>query len=201
MEARVVNEQLRDAIFDDRTTVGEGECYGSSGLTMVGVSRPASNGAAVFWLLILMGLSTFAPCILLPEWRDYQAAKIGEQREQHRVEKLRQVVEKERRQVEAIQNDPTVVARLAQRDLGFRRPGETVVPVSVASSSHYDSVAELEDEDFHPAAILPPAWFSQATWWLPDINYDAIFCDSGTRPIVMLMSVSVIMVAAVLFRH
>lgn len=163
--------------------------------------RAVTNGAAVFWLLILMGVSTFAPCILLPEWRNYQAAKIAEQREHHRIEKLRQVVERERRQVEAIQNDPTVVARLAQRDLGFRRPGETIVPVPVSSSNNYDNIAELDDEDFEPAPILPPVWLSRATWWLPDMNYDAVFCDSSTRPIVMLMSVSVIMVAVALFRH
>ncbi len=163
--------------------------------------RIASNGAAVFWLLILLGVGTFAPCILMPEWRNYQAAKIAEQREFHRLEKLRAVVALERRQVDAIQNDPTVVARLAQRDLGFERPGEKVVPVAVENQDGYASIAELGDEDFVPTPVTPPTWFSRATWWLPDFNYDAIFCDSSTRPIVMLMSVSVIVVAVVLFHR
>jgi hypothetical protein len=163
--------------------------------------RAATNGAAVFWFLILLGVSTFAPCIIVPEWRNFQSAKVAEQRERHRLESLREVISRERRQVDAIQNDPTVVGRLAQRDLGFHRPGDTVVPVAIENQDHYASVAELDDEDFVPSPVLPPVWFSRATWWLPDFNYDAIFCDPSTRPIVMLMSVTVIVVAVVLFHR
>ncbi len=163
--------------------------------------RVTTNGAAVFWFLVLLGVSTFAPCIIVPEWRSYQSAKVAEQREQHRLDKLREVVARERRQVDAIQNDPTVVARLAQRDLGFHRPGETVVPVAVENQDHFARIAELDDVDFVPSPVLPPNWFSRAMWWLPDFNYDAIFCDPSTRPIVMLMSISVIVVAVVLFHR
>ena len=45
--------------------------------------RVTTNGAAVFWFLILLGVSTFAPCIIVPEWRNYQSAKVAEQREGH----------------------------------------------------------------------------------------------------------------------
>ena len=48
--------------------------------------RVTTNGAAVFWFLILLGVSTFAPCIIVPEWRNYQSAKVAEQREGHRHE-------------------------------------------------------------------------------------------------------------------
>ena len=164
-------------------------------------ARPRSNGAAVFWFLILLGVSTFSPCILLPEWRAYQAAKMAEQREQHRLDTLRAVVARERRQLEAIHNDPTVVARLAQRDLGFHRPGEKVVSVPVENPDRFANIADLEDESFVPQPVPPPLWFSQATSWLPDFNYDAIFCDPATRPIVMLMSISVIVVGVVLFQR
>lgn len=162
----------------------------------------AGGGSAVFWFLIVLGVGTFAPCILVPEWRAYQAAKIVEQRERHRVNRLKALVERERRQLEAIQNDPTVVARLAQRDLGFHRPGETVIAVPVNVADAQAHLAEVDDdESFVPAPIPPPTWFSRAFWWLPDLNYDAIFCEPSTRNIVMLMSLSVIMVAVVLFHR
>ncbi len=160
-----------------------------------------SNGAAVFWFLILLGVSTFAPCIIVPEWRSYQAAKVAEQREQYRLNRLKEVVARERRQVEAIQNDPTVVARLAQRDLGFHRPGETVVSVPVEDSDRFAGLVDLDDDGFVASSVVPPAWFTRATWWLPDFNYDAIFCEPSTRPIVMLMSVAVIVAAVVLFHR
>ena len=163
--------------------------------------RGSSNGAAVFWFLFVLGVVTFAPCIIVPEWRNYQVAKVAEQREKHRLDKLRQVVASERRQVEAIQNDPTVVARLAQRDLGFLRPGEKIVAVDVGDSHQFAGMADLDEDYFVPAPVLPPSWFTRATWWLPDFNYDAIFCDPSTRPIVMLMSISVIVVAVALFHR
>lgn len=176
-----------------------------SGLEMEPATEAAvvrSVGAPVFWFLILMGIATFAPCIIVPEWRNYQAAKLAEQREQHRVDRLKMLVERERKQLDAIQNDPTAVARLAQRDLGFHRPGETVVPVPVPDAVHHPELAGPDDDEFVPAPVPAPAWFSRAFWWLPDMNYDAVFCDPTTRPIVMLMSLSVIVVAVVLFhRH
>ena len=55
------------------------------------------RGGLVFWTLIFMGLSTFAPCVILPEWRDYQAARVAEQREQHRLDQLRRTVKRDRK--------------------------------------------------------------------------------------------------------
>ena len=50
--------------------------------------RPKQSGAAVFWLLMLMGLATFAPCIILPQWRQYQALDMAAQIEQHHLDVL-----------------------------------------------------------------------------------------------------------------
>jgi cell division protein FtsB len=156
----------------------------------------SSSGGLVFWTLILMGLSTFTPCVILPEWRDYQAARVAEQRAQHRLDQLRRTVERERSQLEAVQNDPAVVARIAQRDLGFRRVDSTVVAVDVQQIA-----AEEGEESFVPQAVTPPEWISRATSLLPDLDYDAIFCDDRMRLVVMLMSVSLIVVSAVLFQR
>jgi len=154
------------------------------------------RGGLVFWTLILMGLSTFAPCVILPEWRDYQASRVAEQREQHRLDQLRRTVERERRQLEAVQNDPAVVARIAQRDLGFRRVDSTAVAVDIPQIA-----ADEGEASFAPQAVAPPEWISRATSILPGLDYDAIFCDDRTRPVVMLMSVGLIVVAAGLFRR
>jgi cell division protein FtsB len=154
------------------------------------------RGGLVFWTLIFMGLSTFAPCVILPEWRDYQAARAAEQREQHRLDQLRRTVERERRQLEAVQNDPAVVARIAQRDLGFRRVDSTAVAVDVPQIA-----ADEGEASFVPQMVTPPEWISRATSFLPDLDYDAVFCDDRTRPVVMLMSVSLIVAAAVLFQR
>src|SRR3990172_2627474 len=66
------------------------------------VLGPSPRGGFVFWILILMGLGTFAPCILLPEWRQYQALHLVEQAEQHRLASMRRVVEREKHMLEAM---------------------------------------------------------------------------------------------------
>ncbi len=153
---------------------------------------PQARGGFVFWSLIFMGLAAFAPSVILPEWREYQALRMTEQREQHRVDALQGEVDRERRLLEAVQRDPAVIARLAQRDLRFHRPGEqpVVVPVS--------AVETAPAEPFAPTPVSPSPLIARALSHLPDLDYDGVFCDEQTRPIIMVMSVSLIAVALAL---
>ena len=160
--------------------------------SMVAHHTPPAGGGLVSWLLILMGLAAFAPCIILPEWREYQALRMVEQQEQHRVDKLQAAIDRERRLLEAMQRDPVVIARLAQRDLGFHRPGEQPVPVAVPVAD--TAIAE----PFHPTPVEPPKLIARSLSRLPDFDYDGVFCDEHTRPIIMVMSVSLIVVAVAL---
>ena len=167
---------------------------------------PSPGGRLVFWLLAFMGVGAFAPCVLLPEWRTYQALKVAEQAQQHRLEALQRVVDRENRLLEALRSDPAVINRFAQRDLSFRRPGERAVRVSLPAADD-DSVSRLVagdvgEESFIPEPVLPPRFVARALAHLPDYDYDRVFCDDETRPIIMGMSVALIGVAFGLFgRH
>ena len=145
--------------------------------------RPHGSGI-VAYLLMFMGLSTLAACVLLPEWRAYQAMHRAEQVEWNRAESMRRVVERERRLLEATRDDPGVIARLAQRELGFRRPGELSVLVSVPQKSVAHETA------FTPDPVPLPRSLARLAGYLPDYNYDAVFCDNQTRAIIMAMSVA-----------
>lgn len=157
--------------------------------------RPGGGGAVVFWVLIVLGVGAFTPCVLLPEWRAYEALSLAEQAEAHRLASVQREVAHHQRLLEAMRSDPAVVARFAQRDLNFQRPGEQAIAVDVA---------EIEvgaGEEFVPKAVTPPAWVARWTRRLPDFPYDAVFCDAETRPWVMVLSVGLIGVALVLFRR
>ena len=156
-------------------------------------ARQSSRGGFVFWMLILMGLATFTPCVILPEWREYQAQRMAEQSERHRLGAMQGVVDRERNLLEGMQSDPAVIARIAQRDLHFHRPGDTSVSVSVPL------MATSLQEPFVPEMIQPPVALARARSYLPDFNYDALFCDERTRPIIMVMSVGLIVTAIALF--
>jgi len=150
-------------------------------------------GGFVYWMLILMGLAAFTPCVVLPEWREYQAMRLAEQAERHRLDEMQRVVDRERNLLEAMQSDPAVIARIAQRDLHFHRPGDTSVSVSVPLT------ATAIPEAFVAEPIDPPVVLARARSYMPDFNYDALFCDDRTRPIVMVMSVGLIVTAIALF--
>lgn len=144
-------------------------------------------------MLILMGLAAFTPCVVLPEWREYQALRLAEQAGRHRLAEMQLVVDREKNMLEALQSDPAVIARLAQRDLHFRRPGETSVRVAVPWTP------AAPQEPFVAEPIQPPAALARARSYMPDFNYDALFCDNRTRPIIMALSVGLIITAIALF--
>ena len=154
-------------------------------------------GGAVFWLLLVMGLSTFAACIVLSEWRQYQAIQVTRQREQYRLDQLQHRVDTERRNLEALQTDPAVVTRIAQRDLGFHRPGQPSVAVQTAG--RVAGLSTWHEPPFVATPVNPPEWVRRAGSVLPRFNYDAVFCEGGARSIVMVMSVALIVIAFALF--
>ena len=186
-----------------------------------GVVLPSCPGRAgatvVFWVLVLMGLSTFAPCVLVPQWRQYQALCLAEQTAEHRLDLLRSRVEKERRLLEALRSDPAVVARLAQRDLGFRRPYEQVIRVAVPANPAEPPTMPVSPRcsatlggspgcsaascGWHARPVQPPPMIARALSYLPNYNYDRIFCEDDTRPILMGLSVALIVAAFGLFNR
>jgi cell division protein FtsB len=195
-------------------------------------ARPGRGGATVvFWLLLAMGLATFAPCVLLPQWRQYQALSVAEQMAQHRLDVLRSRIDKEQRLLDALRSDPAVVARFAQRDLGYRRPYEQVVKVSAATTTAAPSttfgpwagpIPARRDSrsllphgkgfpssngarrdsrtSLHMRPMQPPPVIAAVLSYLPDYNYDRVFCADDTRPMLMGLSVALLAVAFVLFR-
>jgi hypothetical protein len=143
----------------------------------------------IAWALLLMGLAAFAPCILIPEWQAYREACIAGQRERSRMEAWQKQVDRERRLMEAIQTDPTVVARLAQRELGYRDPDATAVRVAV-------SMDETPIEpDFVPRPVPLPALVARVAAFLPRLNYEKVFTDTDSRLVILVMAVTLMAVA------
>ena len=98
-------------------------------------------------------------------------------------------MERERRSFEAIQTDPGVVARIALREYGLRPRGEDVIAVAAMSQP------PATEEPFVPEAVPPPAAVARAVSYLPELDYDAVFCDDQTRLIVIVMSLGLMAVA------
>lgn len=173
------------------------------------VVEPGFGGAIVYWLLVTMAVAAFVPCIILPEWRKLESVDASYKIEAERVRRFRQVIEDERRALEAIRTDPAVIARLARRDLGYRESGERFVSVAVNGAQAANppvfewlraSPKRKSDEPrFAPEPLAPPRFAASLVSRLPQWDYDALFCNDQTRTIIMSLSIALIAMAYALF--
>lgn len=160
----------------------------------VPTARAASPGPAIVYLLLmLLALAGLAPSVILPEWRSYQALRMAEQVAQDRLDHLQGIVEGERRRLRAMRTDPAAMARLAQRELRYHRPGERAVLVSIQDTT------EQPTKPTTPTPVAPPALIARAVSYLPSLDYDGVFCDDETRRIVMGLSLGLMIAAFALF--
>ena len=161
----------------------------------------------MFWMLITLGFVGLTPCVLLPEWRQYEALALAEQAELYRSEALRSAVDHKQAAFEALRTDPAVIARLAQRELSYEATSQRLIPVSMATenraSDGWDGFGNLgalpTGVSFAHQQFAPPALIADAMAILPTFDYDAVFCDDRTRSIILAMSFGMIGLAFLLF--
>jgi hypothetical protein len=168
--------------FDDRS---------SSSTLHPSSFRLHPSSLLVYLLLLAMAVAAFAPCVLLPEWRQLQALRLVEAAELARVADMEVLLARERRLIEAMTTDPAVVARLAQRELGYRRADERAIPIAgdaITSAPATRSLLAESGKTIQPLAIC----------W-PGLEFDRVFCNDRTRPIIMGMSVALAGGAFLLF--
>ncbi len=147
----------------------------------------------MFWGLLLLAAAGLAPSLLLPEWRQYEALKIAEQIEQAEITALETELARQKRLLDAVRLDPAVVYRLAERDLGIQTEPGSYVPVR--------PVVDGSDAPppFTPQPVEPPPWIASFTSHLPDLDYDAAFCEPRSRNAMIVMSTAVLCVAFSLY--
>ena len=147
----------------------------------------------MFWVLVAMAAAVFAPCVLLPVWRDYQALQYTEQVERVELEWSRTELGRQKRRLAALKDDPATIARVARRELRYRDPQEFAIPVSVSV-----------DEPVGPAPVEltpvePPEVIASVVDRLPNTDYDRLFCPGPPRTILMCLAGGLVLSALVLY--
>lgn len=157
--------------------------------------RPhGAGGEIVCVVLILMGMATFAPAVLLSEGRTLEALDVARQREQHRLDDIQGEIQRQRRLLDAIHTDPGVISRLAKRELNLRSEDVVEVPVDARQ------VPEASPVDFKATPLQWPAFLRRYRHVLPQLNYDAVFCDDALRFPIICLSIGLVVVSLVVFR-
>lgn len=154
---------------------------------------PAGGSGFMFWILAGLAALVFAPCVLLPVWRDYQALRYAEQVERARLEQSRGELQRQQRRLEALQTDPAVIARVARRELRYRDPFEIAIPVSVQPDAPERPTPLVLDP------VVPPAAVTRVVAQLPEADYDRLFCTGPTRTLLMCLSGGLLISAFVLY--
>ena len=157
------------------------------------VALPSSGGSAMFWLLAGMAAAVFAPCVLLPVWREYQALQYAAQVEQAGLEQARAELWRQRKRLAALENDPAVITRVARRELRYRNPDEIVIPVSIPPEEWAEAT---------PVALAPVNPPTPVAWIvdkLPETDYDRLFCSGPTRTLLMCLAGGLVVGACVIY--
>ena len=145
--------------------------------------RDSLGSACVAWGLLALGLAALGASVLVPEWRSFLAMRQALVVEEHRMDSLDKAVAAERRHLEAIQTDPAVIVRLAQRELGLDPPGTRSVsmsiPGNVAGRRHSSDRSGLAGDSPNALGNSPA----------PASAVERVFCDRDTRRVMIVFSV------------
>ncbi len=157
------------------------------------MGRANAGTTFLLWLMLLAGgLSLFA-CIFLPPWLETRQLRQEHEQTEQRVVELERQLTRLTKQIEHMKNDPAYLERLARLEFGTQTPGVEVVPVEIRPGPAIlpdETGASVEET---PAKELAEE-LEQATRTEPIVS---VFVLDQTRPIVMVMSGVLIIVALV----
>lgn len=170
------------AVHPDRGTQGGG--------------RAESPGAVIaqhcimFWVLTVLAIAVFAPCVLAPIYAETEQIMETEQKLERLVADLKEQANRNEERIKAIKADPQVNQRIIRRELNYRFEGEQIIqwPAAELASTRLDlSMLENAEEPLPP--INPyPAWVLRLGEWLPAWPWRKLFVESPNRELLAFMA-------------
>jgi len=151
---------------------------------------PAAH-TVMFWFLLLLAFSVFAPCVLLPVWVRYAELYRQEQVMAARVAAIEATRERQLRTIEALRTDPAVNERVALRELRYSRPGakmKTTNPEALRGES-LKALEPIEAKVTLKKPEVPPV-VARLQRDLPKWPLRAVFCESPSREVCLGISIA-----------
>jgi hypothetical protein len=158
--------------------------------------RPIGRDVA-FWLFVLIAFALFAPCVILPVQREHDRIRTERDQLAEQVAKLEATVTRNQQTLHAVQQDPSILEHLAERELNLPRPGEqrlAVQPqeVPLPQANHEPSPDSLKSLDRLPVLRQVPGWLGKPDW-------GATFCEPPTRQgLLIAAACSALLAAAIM---
>ena len=174
---------------------------GARGVFRAG-SRPSEPAGHIvmFWVLIGIAATIFAPCVLVPVWIEAQEVRAYEQSLAGVIGGMEARITENVARMEALRADPLVNDRISRRELNHRLDGERITAFSPEElkSLHLGTrqVASTGTEQPNETA---PGWILAVRRWLPDWPWRKLFAQSPNRPIMLLMAAGLLFSAFSLY--
>jgi len=154
--------------------------------------RRTHRGPTVLcWLMLLAGGAALAACLILPPWREAHELRAEHAAAEQRLAELEHRLTVVTQQVEHLRNDPSYLERLARQEFGEPPPDVDFTPLELepaAQDPASEDAPAAAEEDTGDA-------LEQAAQRNPIVS---VFVLDETRPIVMVMSGAMMLVALVL---
>ena len=165
----------------------------------LGASQPVSH-AIMFYLLSLAALTIFAPCVLVPIWRDVQKLGEDERTMAGIVAQLHEQIERNDAGIQALKADPQAIDRVARRELDRQPADEQHIRWSQAALASLRLNLPREPYDAPPPPpLVVPAWVTKMSRWLPAWANSDLFAKSPNREMMLVMAGSLLLTAFVLY--
>jgi cell division protein FtsB len=154
----------------------------------------------MFYVLTLAAMAIFAPCVLVPIWRDVQKLNEDERTMAGVVAQLRLRIDRNDERITALQSDPQVIDRVARRELNRQAADEKHIRWT---SAELAAVRRGTTREVVPMPEVPPVampvWIEAAGHWLPGWASSDLFAKSPNREMMLVMAGSLLLAAFVLY--
>ncbi|NLE59148.1 MAG: hypothetical protein GX616_12365 [Planctomycetes bacterium] len=155
----------------------------------------------MFWVLTVLAMVVFAPCVLAPIYAETEQIMETEQKLERLVADLKQQADRNEERITAVKGDPQVNQRIIRRELNYRFDGEQIIQWSAAelAGTRLDlSMLENPPEPLPP--INPyPAWVLTLGEWLPVWPWRKLFVESPNRELLVIMAAGLLATAFFLY--
>ncbi len=178
-----------------RSAPGAGEAAGCP-------SAGSLTHPIMFWALTCLSVAMFAPCVLMPAWR--QALEIWEYERDLEavVAGFEARIRRNEARIQALRSDPLVMERIVRRELNRTIPGEELIrwdPETLNSVRVHLGAAILPPTGPQAPPPPTPTWLRQAGRWLPGWMFADIFVTSPYRQLILGMSGALLLAAFLLY--
>jgi hypothetical protein len=182
-----------------------------AGSSSGGNARPAhqtdSPGAVVaqhcimFWVLTVLALAVFAPCVLAPIYAETEQILETERGLERFVADKTAEMKRNDERIKAIKGDPQVNQRIIRRELNYRFEGEQLIQWSSAELASMPlDLSTLENAPEPLPPVNPyPTWVLKVGEWLPAWPWRKLFVDSPNRELLVIMAAGLLATAFFLY--